>query len=89
MSGRTARNALHVHLVDGPGAVAAGCRHAPGAIDAKSVERIAAEYTALLRGRAGRPGRAAGGGSRARDGPGQPAVSELRRLRPRGNSSAG
>jgi hypothetical protein len=49
MSGRTARNALHVHLVDGPGAVAAGCRHAPGAIDAKSVERIAAEYTALLR----------------------------------------
>jgi hypothetical protein len=49
MSGRTARNALHVHLVDGPGAVAGNLQYAPGAIGPESVERIGAEYTRLLR----------------------------------------
>jgi hypothetical protein len=49
MSARTARNALHLHLVDGPGAVAGNLQYAPGAIEPESVERLAAQYVALLR----------------------------------------
>jgi hypothetical protein len=49
MSRRTARNALHLHLVDGPGAIAGNLQYAPGAIDQESVARLATAFAALAR----------------------------------------
>jgi len=46
--GMAARNALHVQLVDGPGAVAGNLSFGRGAIDRESVARIAGHLAAVL-----------------------------------------
>jgi hypothetical protein len=56
MGGLTATNALHVQLVDGPGALAGSLRYAPRAIDAESVRRTGGHFASLLASAAADPG---------------------------------
>ena len=45
----TARNALHLELVDGPGSVGGNLVYAPGAMDREAAAGLAARFTAVLR----------------------------------------
>jgi condensation domain-containing protein len=45
----TARNALHLELVDGPGSVGGNLVYAPGAMDREAAAALAARYSAVLR----------------------------------------
>jgi hypothetical protein len=56
MFNHAARNALHLQVVDGPGAVAGNLQYACGAIDPESAVRIAGHLTTLLRGAVADPG---------------------------------
>jgi hypothetical protein len=49
MFSRTARNALHLELVDGPGALAGTLQYAPGALPPEAAADLAGQFVALLR----------------------------------------